>query len=107
MPANRLLRKMLDDWEHRATHVSEKVATEVELDREDLVRVRALAEVYRMPAGDLLADLIATALRAVEEQIPYVPGDRVIRVEEGDPVYEDVGRTPAYLAARARLENET
>jgi hypothetical protein len=70
----------------------------------DLIKVEALAEAYKLPASDLLANLINTALLEIEEQMPYVAGDKVIRIEEGDPIYEDVGRTPEYLAAKDRLQ---
>ncbi len=99
-----LIRNMLDDWERQSANASEQVSTEIVLNRADLIKVKALAEVYKLPANDLLANLINTALQEVEVQIPYVAGTKVIRTEEGDPVYEDVGRTPAYLAAKARLE---
>ena len=102
-----LIRKMLDDWERRSTHAGEPVRTEVVLDRQDLIRLEALAEAYELPVDEMLADLIGTALREVEQLIPYQAGTRVIRVEEGDPVYEDAGRTPKYLAAIARRERET
>ena len=101
-----LIKKMLQDWERRSTNAGELVKTEVVLNRLDLIKLEALAETYELPADELLADLIATALREVEQQIPYEPGPKVIRVEEGDPVYEDIGRTPQYLAAVARRERE-
>jgi hypothetical protein len=99
-----LIKTMLDDWEQQSARVQEQVTTEVVLNLEDLVKMRALAETYRLPVNDLLANLIYTALREVEEQIPYVAGSRVIRTEEGDPVYEDIGRMPSYLAAKARFK---
>ncbi len=99
-----LIRKMLHDWERRSTNAGELVKTEVVLNRLDLIKLEALAEAYELPADELLADLIGTALREVERQIPYEAGSRVIRVEEGDPVYEDAGRTPKYLAAVAKRE---
>ena len=102
-----LIKKMLQDWERRSTNAGELVKTEVVLNRLDLIKLEALAETYELPADELLADLIATALREVEQQMPYEPGPKVIRVEEGDPVYEDIGRTPRYLAAVARRERET
>ncbi len=101
-----LIKKMLQDWERRSTNAGELVKTEVELNRMDLIKLEALAETYELPAEELLADLIATALREVEQQIPYEPGPKVIRVEEGDPVYEDIGRTPQYLAAVACRERK-
>ena len=100
-----LIKNMLDDWERQSARVQEQVSTDIVLNKEDLIKVQALAETYQLPATDLLANLINTALQQVEVQIPYVAGTRVIRTEEGDPIYEDVGRTPAYLAAKARLES--
>ena len=96
---------MLDDWERQSARVQEQVSTDIVLNKEDLIKVQALAETYQLPATDLLANLINTALQQVEVQIPYVAGTKVIRTEEGDPIYEDVGRTPAYLAAKAKLES--
>jgi hypothetical protein len=101
-----LIKKMLDDWEVRSTHVKEQVSTKIVLNKQDLIKVEALAEAYKLPASDLLANLINTTLREIEEHIPYVAGDKVIRIEEGDPIYEDVGRTPEYLAAKDRLQKK-
>jgi hypothetical protein len=100
-----LIKKMLDDRDVRSTHVKEQVSTKIVLNKQDLIRVEALAEAYKLPASDLLANLINTTLREIEEQMPYVAGDKVIRIEEGDPIYEDVGRTPEYLAAKDRLQS--
>ena len=101
-----LIKKMLDDWELRSTHVKEQVSTKIVLNKQDLIKVEALAEAYKLPASDLLANLINTTLREIEEQMPYVAGDKVIRIEEGDPIYEDVGRTPIYHAAKDRLQRK-
>ena len=103
--SNSLIRKMLDDWEQKSAHVKEQISTDIVLNKEDLIKVQALAEIYQLPATDLLANLINTALREVEVQMPYVVGTKVIRTEDGDPIYEDVGHTPGYLAAKTRLES--
>ncbi len=100
-----LIKNMLDDWEQQSAHAEAQVSTKIRLNRSDLIKVEALAEAYQLPATDLLANLINTALSEVEVHIPYVAGTKVIRTEEGDPVYEDVGRTPAYLLAKAKLES--
>ena len=100
-----LIKTMLDAWEQQSASVREQVTTEVVLNLEDLDKMRALAETYRLPVNDLLANLINTALREVEVQMPYVAGSKVIRTEEGEPVYEDIGRMPSYLAAKVRIEN--
>lgn len=103
MPS-KLIKKMLDDWELRSAHVKEQVSTNVVLNKVDLIKLEALAETYKIPTNDLLANLIHTGLLEIEEQMPYVAGDKVIRVEEDVPIYEDVGRTPEYMAAKARLK---
>ena len=97
------IKNMLDDWELQSAHVKEQVSTKISLNKEDLIKIEALAEVYQLPTNDLLANLINTALKEVEEKIPYVAGTKVIRTEEGDPIYEDVGRMPDYLTAKSRL----
>ena len=61
---------MLDDWEQQSTHAQEQIGTEIVLNKEDLIKVEALAESYQLPAGDLLANLINTALQEIEVQMP-------------------------------------
>ena len=89
---NSLIKNMLNDWEYQSAHAKEQISAEIFLNRDDLVKIEALAEVYQLPKNDLLANLINTALQEVEIQIPYVAGSKIIRTEEGDPIYEDVGR---------------
>jgi len=101
-----LIKKMLDDWELRSTHVKEQTSTQIVLNKQDLIKIEALAEAYKLPASDLLANLINTTLLDIEAQMPFVAGDKVIRIEEGDPIYEDVGRTPEYMAAKDRLQRK-
>lgn len=102
---NSLIQSMLAEWESQSEKTGELVSTEIHLRHDDLLKVEALAETYGLQSTDLLADLIATALDEVEQQMPYVEGSRVIRVEEGDPVYEDAGRAPRYLEILNRLRN--
>ena len=35
--------------------------------------------------------------------MPYVKGSEVIRVEEGEEVYADVGKTPAFVEAEIKI----
>ena len=100
---NSLIQQMLDDWDRQSAQIKEQVSTSIDINKEDLVKVQALAEVYQLPAADLLANLINNALLEVEAHMPYVAGPKVIRFEEDEPIYEDIGRTPGYLAAKARL----
>lgn len=99
---NRRFSQILDQWEEKRRQREELVSTEVHLNRSDRARLEALAEVYEQPLETVMADLIHTALAEVESSIPYVPGARIIRIEDGDPCYEDEGKMPDYLAARQR-----
>jgi hypothetical protein len=90
---------LLDEWETHAEKQLGKVKREISLYETDLEKVRALAEVYAKPEDEILAGLLHQALLEIEEKMPYVPGDKVIRVEEGEEVYEDVGPMAKYLKA--------
>ncbi|WP_246480885.1 hypothetical protein [Motiliproteus sediminis] len=95
---------MLQDWQRHVIEHHDKEEFPVPIACSDIVRVKALAEVYHLPLEEVIANLLASALQEVETRMPYVAGTNVIRVEEGEPVYEDVGLTPRYLAAKDRLE---
>lgn len=97
---------MLENWERHAHQEKAKIRAEISYFGQDEIKLKALAEVYRLPFEEVVAQLIHQALLVVEEKMPYVPGDKVIRVEEGTNIYEDVGPMAAYLEAMGRLQQE-
>lgn len=98
--------KMLKEWERHFIEYHPGTTQTVVIAQEDLLKLKALARVYQLPEEAVITSLLTHALREVEEKIPYVAGSRVIRVEEGDPVYEDAGHTPEYLKIKRQLEEE-
>ncbi len=104
--AQNSINAMLRAWDNHTVERHPRVTRKVAVFRDDIARLEALAEVYELPVEDIISNLISNALREVEEKIPYVPGPRIIRTEEGDPVYEDAGHMPAYLQAKERLERK-
>ena len=51
----------------------------------------------------LVTELLGKALKELVAAMPYVAGKRVISTDEqGDPVYEDVGPTPRFMALARR-----
>ena len=60
---------------------------------------------YSLPVEEITASLLHQALVELEEKMPYVAGERVIRVEEGANIYEDIGPMARYLAAHKALRN--
>ena len=72
----------------------------------DAVKVKALAEVYNLSEEKILEHLLHTAIKAAETQMPYVQSSEVIRVEDGEEIYADAGKTPKYVEAEQRIYKE-
>jgi len=88
---------VLAQWQEHAEQENAKVSTEIRYLAQDEAKLKALADVYRLPFDEVVATLLHHAILAVEEKMPYVAGEKVIRVEEGAHVYEDVGPMAGYL----------
>ena len=92
--------ELVSEWESSATgHMSSRHYS-IPLDVESAARLAALAEMYpKRSTEELLGELVGAALEAIETSLPYVRGNQVIATDEqGDPIYEDVGPTPRFLA---------
>jgi len=97
---------LLFELENRSRRVANEREVTLKIDHEDLVRLKALAEVYGLSVDEVTACLLHRTLVEVEAKMPYRAGSRIIRVEDDDPVYEDIGPTPRYLEAKRRFEQE-
>lgn len=98
------IRELARHWEQNAKGRLTKTAYSIHLDVEAAARLAALQEMYpKHHAEELLGELIGAALEELETSFPYVRGTKVIATdEEGDPMYEDEGPTPRYLALSRR-----
>lgn len=98
------IRELAEHWEHNATGRLTQTPYAIHLDLESAARLSALCEMYpRHHPEELLGELIGAALEELEASFPYVKGQHVIATdEEGDPLYEDIGATPRYLALSKR-----
>lgn len=92
--------ELLSMWEQTAKGELTQETFNVHLPIEDAARIHALAEMFpRRSVEELITDLLSAALHDLESALPYERGDTVVALdEEGDPLYEDVGPTPHYLA---------
>lgn len=100
------IKDLIKEWEQhgRAPRAAEAYA--VRLPIRDAARLNALAEMYpgREPA-DLITDLLAAALDELEATLPYVQGERIVAEDEyNDPIYEDAGPTPRFVALTRKHE---
>ena len=101
------IRELTHHWETTEAGTLSETGHVLHLELEAEARLAALVDMYpNRSAESLLAELVGAALEEVEAAFPYVQGHEVIATdEEGDPVYQDVGATPRFLAlARQHLE---
>ncbi|AGZ36708.1 pilin assembly protein [Pseudomonas sp. SWI6] len=94
------IRELVQHWEQNAAGALSPTPHILHLDLESEARLAALIDMYpKRSAEELLGELVAAALEELEASLPYVKGQRVISTDEqGDPLYEDVGPTPRFLA---------
>lgn len=94
------LRELVNTWESNALGELTKHSFEVRLSIEDAAKIDALSEMYpKRTKEQIITELLSAALIELETSFPYVQGSNVVTTdEEGDPIFEDVGPTPSYLA---------
>lgn len=101
------IKELVQEWENSATGRMSTAEYTIPLDVESAARLAALAEMYpKRSTEELLGELVGAALEGIETSLPYQRGSKVISTDEqGDPIYEDVGPTPRFLAlSRKHLE---
>jgi len=98
-----IFRDMLNNWESRSQESSERVEYTLALHKHDLVKIKAFAQAYGLDEATITQGLIHSALQQAEQAMPYVKGSEVIRVEEGEDIYADAGRTPAFVEAEQAI----
>ncbi len=98
------IRELAKHWEQTAKGRLTKTGYAIHLDVEAAARLAAITEMYpKRTPEELLGELIGAALEELEASFPYVQGQQVVATdEEGDPLYEDVGPTPRFLALSRR-----
>lgn len=94
------IRELAQQWEQNAKGRLSPTGHVLHLDLESEARLAALIDMYpKRTAEELLGELVGAALEELEASFPYVQGQQVIATdEEGDPLYEDIGPTPRFLA---------
>ncbi|MGX5793371.1 hypothetical protein ACWHY4_06225 [Pseudomonas sp. E2-15] len=95
--------ELLKNWERHSTEAANRTEISITLSTHDWVKIQAFAQAYGLDEGAVTEGLLHTAIKEAEQAIPYVKGTKVIRVEEGEEVYADAGKTPAYIEAEQKL----
>jgi hypothetical protein len=101
---------LLESWRTGAAAPRTAQTHTVRLPLDDAARLAALADMFPGRAPEqLITELLGQALNELAAAMPYVPGKRIISTDEqGDPLYEDAGPTPRFMALarehRQRLE---
>jgi hypothetical protein len=93
-------KELLDSWREQAAVPRTAASYAVQLPLDDAARLAALAEMFPGRTREqLITELLRAAFKEIVAAMPYVPGTRVISTDEqGDPVYEDTGPTPRFMA---------
>jgi hypothetical protein len=93
-------KELLESWRAQAAAPRTAASYAVQLPLDDAARLAALAEMFPGRTREqLITELLGQALKELVAAMPYVPGTRVISTDEqGDPVYEDAGPTPRFMA---------
>ncbi len=104
---NESLSRLLNEWENRARTINGRKEETLSIYQCDSVKLEALAMMYKLPKEDVVATLLHEALNELEAKMPYVPGNKVIRIEDGEEIYEDKGPMPRYLAEQKKLMSAT
>lgn len=94
---------MLKDWENNAQEASELAEITLTIRKHDLVKIKAFSQAYGLSESVITENLIHTAIKEAEQAMPYVKGSEVIRIEEGEEIFADVGKTPAYVEAEQAI----
>jgi hypothetical protein len=98
------IKELLESWREHAAAPRTARSWAVHLPLDDAARLAALAEMFPGRSTEqLVTELLGKALKELVAAMPYVAGERVISTDEqGDPVYEDVGPTPRFMALARR-----
>lgn len=102
------MRKLLERWQSLSRSPEPRIRLGLSLSRNDAARIYALAEMYPgLDIDEILGDVIHTALDDLQEAFPYINGSRQVAEDEfGNPVYEDIGPTPKFLALTRKYQKE-
>lgn len=104
---NSNIESLLAKLKVRGDEISSRTPLTIAVDSDDLVRLEALSQLYKLPMEELSAALMTEILKQVEARIPYKPGPKVIRVEDDEPIYEDIGDMPRYLEIKRAIETRS
>ncbi|PTS85748.1 pilin assembly protein [Pseudomonas sp. HMWF032] len=98
------IRELVQHWQENARGRLSVTPYQIRLDLETAARLAALQEMYpKHHVEELLGELLGAALDELEASLPYVRGSKVVATDEhGDPLYEDIGLTPRFLALSRR-----
>lgn len=94
------IRELIPHWERNGKGRLSPTSYQIRLELEAAARLAALQEMYpKHHIEELLGELIGAALEELESSLPYVKGSKVVALDEqGDPIHEDIGLTPRFLA---------
>jgi hypothetical protein len=97
---------LLDRWRKDVAPARTAKEYAVRLPLDDASRLHALLELFPgRGVEEIIADLLHAGLDEIAAAMPYEPGPKIIsRDDHGDPVYEDIGLTPRFIALTRKFK---
>ena len=105
MSSNRF-RNVLKAWIKKSSHKDTLQICDITLKESDYHKLQAMSQIYDQPIDAITSELLHQAITEIEEAMPYVAGGKVIRIEDGQEIYEDIGPTPRYMQALGQLKTK-
>lgn len=98
------IKSLIKEWEAQSKTKPLVKEVTVKVTAHDHARIQALVELINGRTQEqLISELLAAALDEVEVALPYIPGNKVVSEDElGDPIYEDIGLTPSFVALTSK-----
>ncbi|MEH6549421.1 MAG: pilin assembly protein [Pseudomonadales bacterium] len=92
--------ELIDKWERSGKVAITTESSHFKLSFEHSSVLKTLCNTYpSLTKEQILRDLLHTSLNELVAKMPYVQGTKIIAFDEdGDPIYEDVGKTPIFLS---------
>lgn len=99
---------LLDRWKKDPAPVRTAKEYPIRLELDDAARLQALAELFPgQPIDVIITDLLRAGLDEIAAAMPYEGGPKVIsRDDHGDPLYEDIGLTPRFVALTRKFKKK-
>lgn len=102
------IRELVNVWGQLPKRDGTVRQVNINLSVTDSAKLKALSELYpQRREEDIVTDLLSAALDEVAAVFPYEQGKEIVGYdEEGDPMFNDAGKTARYLELTRKYQKQ-